>query len=49
MERENKSQHFDEIVFSILPLLKNGTHQKSAILNVLEDIADTRWKRQLET
>ena len=41
MERENKSADFDEIVFNLLPLLKNGTTpEKQTILNVLEDIAE---------
>jgi DNA modification methylase len=41
MERENKSPHFDEIVLSILPLLKNGsTPKRQTILNVLEDIGE---------
>ena len=41
MERENKASTFDDIVYNILPLLKNGTTpEKQTILNVLEDIAD---------
>ncbi|MDR1924991.1 MAG: type I restriction enzyme HsdR N-terminal domain-containing protein [Planctomycetaceae bacterium] len=41
MERENKEAHFDEIVQSILPLLKNGnTPEDQTILSVLEDIAE---------
>jgi 16S rRNA G966 N2-methylase RsmD len=49
MEREGKYSHFDDIVLSIIPLLKNGsTPEKQTILNVLEDIAEhvgeDRWK-----
>jgi 16S rRNA G966 N2-methylase RsmD len=41
MEREGKAAVFDEIVLSILPLLKNGTTpEHQTILSVLEDIAD---------
>ncbi len=41
MEREGKPTHFDEIVFNILPLLKNGiTPEHQTISSVLEDIAD---------
>jgi len=40
-ERENNSPSFNEIVFAILPLLKNGiTPGHQTILNVLEDIAE---------
>ncbi|MDR1672629.1 MAG: hypothetical protein LBS09_04085, partial [Bacteroidales bacterium] len=40
-ERENKIAAFDEIIFEILPLLKNGTTpENQTILNVLETIAD---------
>ncbi|MBB1125802.1 type I restriction enzyme HsdR N-terminal domain-containing protein [Thiospirillum jenense] len=40
MERENKSAIFDDIVFAIMPLLKNGvTPESQTILSVLEDIA----------
>lgn len=53
MEREGKYQHFDNIVWSIIPLLKNGsTPEKQTILNVLEDIAEhvgeDRWKLKAE-
>lgn len=49
MERENKIATFDEIVFSILPLLKNGTTpEHQTVLTVLEDIAERvgqdNWK-----
>ena len=49
MERENKISTFDEIVFSILPLLKNGTTpEHQTVLTVLEDIAERvgqdNWK-----
>ncbi|TAL68060.1 MAG: DNA methylase [Bacteroidetes bacterium] len=49
MERENKNPAFEEIVFNILPLLKNGdTPENQTILNVLEDIGehigDGKWK-----
>lgn len=49
MEREGKYSHFDDIVLSIIPLLKNGsTPENQTILNVLEDIAEhvgeDRWK-----
>lgn len=49
MEREGKSPTFDEIVMTILPLLKNGTTPESqTILNVLEDIGEHvgqgRWR-----
>jgi hypothetical protein len=41
MERENKIPTFNDIVFSILPLLKNGiTPEHQTILNVLEDIGE---------
>lgn len=41
MERENKAPHFDEIIYAILPLLKNGTTPESqTISNVLQDIAE---------
>ena len=40
MERENHNPTFEEIVFNILPLLKNGdTPENQTILSVLEDIA----------
>jgi 16S rRNA G966 N2-methylase RsmD len=53
MEREGKYSHFDDIVLSIIPLLKNGgTPEKQTILNVLEDIAEhvgeDRWKLSSE-
>jgi len=49
MERENKIPSFDDIVLSILPLLKNGiTPEHQTILSVLEDIGekigDNGWK-----
>jgi hypothetical protein len=49
MERENKVPTFNEVVFAILPLLKNGvTPEHQTILSVLEDIAerigDDGWK-----
>ncbi len=49
MERENKISTFDEIVFNILPLLKNGTTpEHQTVLNVLEDIGErvgqNNWK-----
>ena len=41
MERENKAPTFDEIIFAILPLLKNGvTPEHQTILSVLEDIGE---------
>ncbi|MCL2289088.1 MAG: type I restriction enzyme HsdR N-terminal domain-containing protein [Bacteroidetes bacterium] len=41
MEREGKNPTFNEIVFAILPLLKNGvTPEQQTILNVLEDIGE---------
>jgi DNA modification methylase len=41
MERENKYPSFDDIVFAILPLLKNGvTPEHQTILTVLEDIGE---------
>ncbi len=48
-EREGKHPHFDDIVLSILPLLKNGTTpENQTILGVLEDIAEhigeDRWR-----
>ncbi|MDR0525417.1 MAG: hypothetical protein LBG90_06050, partial [Spirochaetaceae bacterium] len=40
MEREKKYPSFNEIIFAILPLLKNGvTPENQTILSVLEDIA----------
>ncbi|MCA6085401.1 DNA methyltransferase [Candidatus Endomicrobiellum agilis] len=49
MESENKAPTFNEIVFRILPLLKNGiTPEEQTILNVLEDIGqrvgESNWK-----
>ena len=49
MESENKAPTFNEIVFHILPLLKNGiTPEEQTILNVLEDIGqrvgESNWK-----
>jgi hypothetical protein len=41
MERENKVPTFNEVVFAILPLLKNGvTPEHQTILSVLNDIAE---------
>ncbi len=41
MERENTNPPFDEIVFNILPLLKNGlTPENQTILKVLNDIGE---------
>jgi len=41
MELEKKQPSFDEIVWQIMPLLKNGiTPENQTILNVLEDIAE---------
>ncbi|MDR2803987.1 MAG: hypothetical protein LBB22_06845 [Treponema sp.] len=41
MERENKTPSFNEIVFAILPLLKNGVKpEQQTILGVLEDIGE---------
>jgi len=41
MERENNNPTFNDIVFSILPLLKNGvTPEHQTILNILEDIGE---------
>jgi 16S rRNA G966 N2-methylase RsmD len=53
MERDNKSSSFDDIVFNILPLLKNGTTpENQTILNVLEDLAervgDDNWRLKQE-
>jgi hypothetical protein len=53
MERDNKSSSFDDIVFNILPLLKNGTTpENQTILSVLEDIAqrvgDDNWRLKQE-
>ncbi len=53
MEREGKNPHFDDIVFSILPLLKNGkTPEKQTILGILEDIAEhvgeDKWRLKKE-
>jgi hypothetical protein len=49
MEHENYCPNFDEVVFHIMPLLKNGvTPEQQTILNVLETIAervdDGCWK-----
>ena len=49
MEHENYCLNFDEVVFHIMPLLKNGvTPEQQTILNVLETIAervdDGCWK-----
>jgi hypothetical protein len=41
MERENKVPTFNDAVFAILPLLKNGvTPERQTILSILEDIAE---------
>jgi 16S rRNA G966 N2-methylase RsmD len=41
MELEKKTPTFDEIIFQIIPLLKNGTTpENQTVLNVLEDIAE---------
>ena len=41
MERENKTPTFNEIIFAILPLLKNGiTPEHQTVQTVLEDIAE---------
>jgi hypothetical protein len=46
MEREGHNPSFNDIVFAILPLLKNGvTPEHQTILNVLENIAE----RDVET
>ena len=49
MQHRNEHPKFDEIVLSVMPLLKNGiTPEEQTILNVLETLAtrDTagRWK-----
>ena len=49
MEMENKTSTFDDIVLSILPLLKNGiTPEHQTILSILDDIGertgDNGWK-----
>jgi hypothetical protein len=49
MERENKVPTFNDVVFAILPLLKNGvTPEHQTILSVLNDIAkqvgEDGWK-----
>jgi hypothetical protein len=53
MEREDKSPTFDEIVFNILPLLKNGTTpENQTILKILKDIGehigDDKWRLKKE-
>jgi DNA modification methylase len=41
MERENNNPNFDEIIYAILPLLKNGsTPESQTVLSVLEDLAE---------
>jgi len=41
MERENKLAHTDEIILTIMPLLRNGiTPEEQTILGVLNDIAE---------
>jgi len=56
MERENKLVSFEEIVFNIMPLLKNGdTPEHQTILSVLEDVGEKvgedswRLKKQEKT
>jgi hypothetical protein len=49
MERENKLPTVDEITFTILPLLRNGTTpEKQTISKVLEDIGEhvgeNKWR-----
>jgi hypothetical protein len=40
-EREGRDAHFDDIVQSIMPLLKNdSTPEKQTILSVLQDIGE---------
>jgi len=53
LEREGKYPTFDEIVFNIMPLLKNGvTPEHQTILTVLQDIAERTgengWKLKQE-
>jgi len=53
MEREGHNPSFDDIVFAILPLLKNGvTPEHQTILSVLENIGervgDNGWKLKKE-
>jgi 16S rRNA G966 N2-methylase RsmD len=53
MERENKKPTFDEIIMSIIPLLKNGvTPPNQTVSKVLEDVAvrvgDNRWTLSAE-
>jgi len=53
MEREGHSPSFNDIVFAILPLLKNGlTPEHQTILSVLEDICekagDDSWRLKRE-
>ena len=48
-DKENKNPTFDEIIFNILPLLKNGTTpENQTILLVLKDIGeqigDNNWR-----
>ena len=48
MERENKLPTLEEITFTILPLLRNGTTpEKQTISKVLEDVGehvvDEKW------
>lgn len=52
-EREGKFSHFNDIILSIIPLLKNGTTpEDQTILSVLEDLAEPvgedRWKLKAE-
>jgi hypothetical protein len=52
-EREKTNPTFDEIILSILPLLKNGiTPESQTILSVLEDVAEhvgnDRWRLKRE-
>jgi hypothetical protein len=41
MELEKKTPTFDEIIYQIIPLLKNGTTpENQTVLGVLEDIGE---------
>jgi len=41
MEREHKTPDFNEIIFAIMPLLKNGdTPEHQTVLSVLQDAAE---------
>jgi DNA modification methylase len=53
MDREGRHPHFDDIVLSIIPLLKNGsTPENQTILSILSDIAERvdedRWMLKTE-